>query len=96
MNQNGRYTEEDKQATESPVDTESQRNTITEQLFMLKTDIVEVHEKFEQSNELLRQKEEENRRLREKLLSLEVTVQNLFDSTRAGGAGCCAQQCTLF
>ena len=96
MNQNGRNPEEGKQSSETQVDTENQRNSISEQLFMLKTDIIEVHEKFEHSNELLQQKEEENRKLREKLMSLEMAVQNLFDNTRAGGTGCCSQQCTLF
>ena len=92
------YQEEEKQdSLNSPIETENLRHSsISEQLFNLKTDILEVQDKFHQSNELLRLKEDENRKLREKLLSLEMAVQNLFDNTRAGSTGCCSQQCTLF
>ena len=77
-------------------ESEYPRNSIGEQLYTLKNDILEINEKFTQSTQLLKQKEEENRKLREKLLSLEITVQNLFDNTRSTGAGCCSQDCQLF
>ena len=67
---------------------------IAEQLYSLKTEIVEINDKFNESSQLLRQKEEENRLLREKLMALEMTVQNLFESSRV--TGCCSTNCLTF
>ena len=67
---------------------------LCEQINTLKQEITEITEKFNNSNALLHSKEEENKELREKLLALEIAVQNLFDFSRH--PGCCSTNCNIY
>lgn len=76
-----------KESEETPV-------TLTDQISTLRQEITEITEKFQTSNALLQSKEEENKELREKLLALEIAVQNLFEFSRT--TGCCSPSCSVF
>ena len=74
---------------------DSNENQVTTQMASLQHEVATMTERFRHSRALLRDKEEETEQLREKLLALEIAVQNLFDYSHARSSGCCSQACRI-
>ena len=75
---------------ESPIE---DCGSVPEQLSSLRLSVLDIQEKYVQSSHLLQEKADENRKLKEKLAELEVTIQHLFDSAKASQS--CFQHCVI-
>ena len=77
------------------LDTDQDRGSLTDQLTQLKHEVSTINQKFSQSSVMLQQKYDENRELKEKLIALEIAVQNLYDSSQSQHLGCCSSSCLI-
>ena len=62
----------------------------------LKQEILRITHKIDTNTHLLGDEESQNRVLTEKLLALEIAVQNLYENAATRRVGCCSSYCDIF